>query len=112
MIAPPRSRCRSPVPEAIPTRVTGTDAVSECDAGVPAIPTPAPMNAYDTMTADNGVFVVHNANMKTNPSVQRAKPMRSVQREPSRAMRLLENGAATTIAMTHGRIAKPASNVL
>ena len=45
MIAPPRSRCRSAVPEAIPARRTGTEPVSECDAGVPAKPTPAPMKA-------------------------------------------------------------------
>src|SRR5262245_31684642 len=44
MIAPPKSRCRSAVPDAIPARVTGTEPVSECDAGVPASPTPMPMN--------------------------------------------------------------------
>ena len=45
MIAPPRSRCRSAVPEAMPARFTGTEPVSECEAGVPANPTPAPTNA-------------------------------------------------------------------
>src|SRR5689334_17741648 len=45
MIAPPRSRCRSAVPDAMPTRFTGTDPVSECDAGVPASPTPIPTSA-------------------------------------------------------------------
>ena len=30
----------------MPARVTGTDPVSECDAGVPASPTPAPMKMY------------------------------------------------------------------
>ena len=45
MIAPPRSRCRSAVPDAIPARVTGTDPVSERDAGVPAKPTPTPTKA-------------------------------------------------------------------
>ena len=44
MIAPPRSRWRSAVPDAIPARRTGTEPVSECDAGVPANPTPIPMN--------------------------------------------------------------------
>ena len=34
------------MPEAIPARVTGTEPVSECDAGVPASPTPAPMKMY------------------------------------------------------------------
>src|SRR6266498_3993320 len=42
MIAPPRSRWRSAVPEAIPARLTGTEPVSECDAGVPANPTQMP----------------------------------------------------------------------
>src|SRR3954451_22292684 len=45
MIAPPRSRGRSAVADAIPARRTGTDPVSEWDAGVPASPTPVPMNA-------------------------------------------------------------------
>ena len=40
--AAPRSRCRSAVPDAIPTRVTGTEPVRERDAGAPASPTPAP----------------------------------------------------------------------
>src|SRR5436190_22541231 len=45
MIAPPRSRWRSAVADAIPARRTGTDPVSECDAGVPANPTPIPTKA-------------------------------------------------------------------
>ena len=45
MIAPPRSRWRSAVPDAMPARRTGTELVSECEAGVPANPTPMPMNA-------------------------------------------------------------------
>ena len=40
--APPRSRCRSAVPDAMPTRVTGTEAVSEFEEGVPPSPTPMP----------------------------------------------------------------------
>ena len=42
MIAPPRSRCKSAVPDAMPTRVTGTEAVSEFEEGVPPNPTPMP----------------------------------------------------------------------
>ena len=30
------------MPDAMPARVTGTDPVSECEAGVPANPTPVP----------------------------------------------------------------------
>ena len=33
------------MPEAIPARLTGTEPVSECEAGVPAKPTPIPMSA-------------------------------------------------------------------
>ena len=44
MIAPPRSLWRSAVAEAIPTLFTGTDPVSECEAGVPARPTPMPIS--------------------------------------------------------------------
>src|SRR4029450_11319649 len=51
MMAPPRSRCRSAVPEAMPARVTGTDPVSECEAGVPANPTPIPTNRYPRPTS-------------------------------------------------------------
>ena len=32
------------MPDAMPARETGTDPVSECDAGVPANPTPMPRN--------------------------------------------------------------------
>jgi len=32
----------------MPARWTGTDPVSECDAGVPAKPTPVPMSMYAT----------------------------------------------------------------
>src|SRR5262249_3325152 len=43
--APPRSRWRSAVPDAIPTRATGTEPVREFDDGVPARPTPIPTRA-------------------------------------------------------------------
>ena len=58
MIAPPRSRWRSAVPDAIPARVTGTEPVSECDAGVPARPTPAPMKMYATAICQYGDALV------------------------------------------------------
>ena len=45
MMAPPRSRWRSAVADAMPARFTGTDPVSEWEAGVPAKPTPIPMKA-------------------------------------------------------------------
>ncbi|MGI6465137.1 hypothetical protein [Methanobacterium sp.] len=42
MIAPPKSRWRVAVPDAIPERSTGTELVNESDEGVPAIPIPIP----------------------------------------------------------------------
>src|SRR6478609_2352099 len=50
MIAPPRSRWRSAVADAMPARRTGTEPVSECEAGVPAKPTPMPTKAYASPT--------------------------------------------------------------
>ena len=38
------------MPEAIPTRLTDTEPVSECDAGVPASPTPIPTKMYPSAT--------------------------------------------------------------
>ena len=46
MIAPPKSLCKSAVPDAIPSLLTGTEPVNECEAGVPANPTPIPIKAY------------------------------------------------------------------
>ena len=42
------------MPEAIPARFTGTEPVSECEAGVPAKPTPIPINAYPSPTCQYG----------------------------------------------------------
>ena len=39
------------MPEAMPAFVTGTDPVNEFDAGVPANPTPVPISAYASATA-------------------------------------------------------------
>ena len=70
MMAPPRSRWRSAVPEAIPARVTGTDEVSEWDAGVPANPTPMPMNAYPRPTFQYEMSSFQSKSIVTNPSPQ------------------------------------------
>ncbi len=43
------------MPDAMPARVTGTEPVSDRDAGVPAMPTPAPTNAYASPTFQYGM---------------------------------------------------------
>src|SRR3954470_12244498 len=45
MIAPPRSRWRSAVADAIPARRTGTEPVSECEAGGAGKTPPRPQRA-------------------------------------------------------------------
>ena len=71
MIAPPRSRCRSAVPDAMPARSTGTEPVSECEAGVPAKPTPTPTRPYARPTSQYGIPSFHSSSIVTNPSRQK-----------------------------------------
>ena len=69
MIAPPRSRWRSAVPEAIPARVTGTEPVSECEAGVPANPTPMPtQRVAERRPSSTRCPSSHSRSIATNPS--------------------------------------------
>ena len=72
MIAPPRSRCRSAVPDAIPARDTGTEPVSEWDAGVPAKPTPTPTRVNARHTGQNGMSCFHSSSAASKPSRQNA----------------------------------------
>ena len=72
MIAPPRSRWRSAVPEAIPARVTGTEPVSECEAGVPANPTPIPTSAYARATFQYEIPSFQSSSIARKPSRQKA----------------------------------------
>ena len=58
------------MPDAIPARVTGTEPVSECEAGVPANPTPMPMNAYASPTFQYGMPSSHSRSIVTKPSRQ------------------------------------------
>ena len=58
------------MPEAIPTRVTGTAPVSEWEAGVPAKPTPMPTKAYARPTFQYGMASFHSSSIVRNPSRQ------------------------------------------
>ena len=71
MIAPPRSRWRSAVPDAIPARVTGTEPVSECEAGVPANPTPVPTSAYARPTFQYAIPSFQSRSIARKPSRQK-----------------------------------------
>ena len=68
MMAPPRSRWRSAVPDAMPARARAPTPVSECDAGVPANPTPMPTNAYPRPTFQYEMPSFHSTSMVTKPS--------------------------------------------
>ncbi len=54
----------------MPARDTGTDPVSECDAGVPANPTPAPMNAYPSPMCQYGLWSLQSTNIVRKPRKQ------------------------------------------
>src|SRR5664279_228731 len=72
MTAPPRSLCRSAVPDAIPARDTGTEPVRECDAGVPAKPTPMPTQTKVSNTGQYGMSSCQNTSATTSPRTQNA----------------------------------------
>ena len=54
------------MPEAMPTRRTGTDPVSEFEAGVPARPTPIPMKMYGIAICQYGVSSFQRSSIPTN----------------------------------------------
>ena len=111
MIAPPRSRCRSAVPDAIPARCTGTELVSEWKAGVPGQPDADP----DERVAEPDL-PVRDPVLPEQQHRQEAEQHEDVaeqQREPRAAGLddLAGRGATTTMAAAAGRIASPASSV-
>ena len=99
------------MPEAMPARVTGTDPVSECEAGVPARPTPAPMKAYASAICQYGDALVPEQEHPEEREEQ--EHVAAEQREPG-AARLDELRRARRDDHHHerrGRIAAPASSV-
>src|SRR6478752_1839884 len=96
MIAPPRSRCRSAVPDAMPTRCTGTDPVSEFEDGVPASPTPIPTRMYGIATSQYGVSSFQSTNMPRKARNRMDCPRRSVARDPCEPTSFAERGATRT----------------
>jgi len=70
------------VPDAIPTRVTGTDPVSEFDEGVPASPTPIPTRTYAIATCQYGVLSAHRRSIVRNASSSPACPNHRVFPDP------------------------------
>ncbi len=80
MIAPPRSRWRSPVLDAMPARATGTEPVSERDAGVPAKPTPMPTS--DVGERDQPVGRVLLPEQQHDHEAEQAEGVADQQREP------------------------------
>ena len=95
----------------MPTRLTGTDPVSEWDAGVPANPTPAPTKAYPSPTTQYGELSPQSSSMVRKPRTTKTYPTSSVNREPCDSTSLADRGAMITMKTTAGRIAAPASSV-
>jgi hypothetical protein len=107
MIAPPRSRCRSAVPDAIPARRVGTELVSECDAGVPASPTPVPRNTKARPTDQYPLFSRHSSSMVRKLSRQNVYPASSVKPDPRACTRRADSGANPTRHTAAGSTASP-----
>ena len=80
------------MPDAIPARSTGTEPVSECDAGVPAKPTPMPMNAYPRPTFQYAMSSFQRISMVRKPRKQKTYPVSSVNRDPLRGDQLRRAG--------------------
>ena len=100
------------MPDAIPARWTGTDPVSECDAGVPANPTPTPISAYPRPTFQYEMPSFHSSEHRQE--AEEAERVADEEREPGplRGDELCADlGAITTISSAAGRIARPAWNV-
>jgi hypothetical protein len=95
----------------MPTRVTGTEPVSEFDDGVPARPTPAPSSARGMATCQYAELSVQRSSMPTKASASSTWPIRSVARDPLACTRAADRGATSTIRKTAGRMAMPASRL-
>ena len=108
MMAPPRSRCRSAVPEAIPARRVGTELVRECEAGVPASPTPAPRNAKASPTTQYELPCFHSSSMVRKLSRQNRYPLSRVKPDPRAWVSRADSGANPTMHTAAGRMATPA----
>src|SRR5262249_40938891 len=111
MIAPPKSRWRSAVPDAMPARHTGTEPVSEWEAGAPAKPTPVPTSAYASPTFQYGMPSFHSRSIARKPSRQNTYPHSSVNRAPCDSTSFADRGATSTMRKAAGRIDVPASTV-
>ena len=112
MTAPPRSRCRSAVADAIPARWTGTEAVSACDAGVPANPTPSPIRTYASATPAYDVCCFHSSNITMKPRRKNTYPDSKVNREPRETTSFADSPATATIATDIGMTDAPEASVL
>ena len=95
----------------MPTRVTGTDPVSEFEDGVPARPTPTPRKMYGIATSQYGVFSFQSSSIRTKATTRNDCPVRSVRRDPCRPTSFAERGATMTMKRPAGMIAAPASSV-
>ena len=99
------------MPEAIPTLRTGTEPVSEWDAGVPAKPIPIPTNMYPRPTCQYGLVSPQRSSIVRNPSRTKTYPVSMVRRDPCDSTSFAERGATSTMHTAAGKIASPASRL-
>ena len=95
----------------MPTRVTGTEPVSEFEDGVPASPTPIPRKQSGSATCQYGMSSCQSTSIERKASRIGQLPGRSVRRDPCDPTSFAERGATSTMKTTAGRIAAPASSV-
>jgi hypothetical protein len=86
----------------------GTELVSECEAGVPASPTPAPRNAKASPTTQYELSCFHSRSMVRKLSRQNRYPLSSVKPDPRAWVSRADSGANATMHAAAGRIARPA----
>jgi hypothetical protein len=82
--------------------------VSECEAGVPASPTPAPRNAKASPTTQYELPCFQPSSMVTKLSRQNRYPPSSVKPDPRARVSRADSGANATMHTAAGRMASPA----
>ena len=92
----------------MPARWTGTELVSECEAGGPARPTPVPRRAKASTTGQYGLCCRHSSSMVRKLSRQHRYPASRVNPDPLAWVSRADTGAQTTRPTAAGSTASPA----
>ena len=100
------------MPDAMPARFTGTEPVSECDAGVPAKPDPdADERVREPDLPVRRALVPQGIHREEAEADTKTYPSNSVNRAPRASMSFADLGATRTMRKTAGRMDAPACSV-